>query len=156
MENASLQTVEIDTICTFASPRVGYAAFVSKFDALPITSWRIRNMNDFAPKVPPELIGYRHVDVGFEFSSTAFAQSSLACCHDMLTYQHELDPRGHALRPSCAIAPAAAAMFMSKAAKPSAPRPDFTAAGAVTASVVRSDGKTTMSVQVTVDTSELS
>jgi triacylglycerol lipase len=52
----------------FASPRVGNITFVNSFNdktSSPFqgpTSWRITNKNDFVPKIPPEFLGYRHVE----------------------------------------------------------------------------------------------
>lgn len=87
--------VVIDRLCTFASPRVGMRAFTTAFDSLPIDSWRIANMQDIVPKVPPSvpvLLPYQHVATGYEFSSAGVVKFNPVCWHSMLTYLHWLDP----------------------------------------------------------------
>lgn len=109
MENTARKTVQIDAICTFASPRVGWSQFVAAFDALEangLTSWRIANVNDVVTWVPPKLIGYRDVDDGYTFSGAEFAKNTVLCMHHMATYQHWCDrdnfdpPEGCALEQS--------------------------------------------------------
>jgi hypothetical protein len=91
----------VDTLCTFASPRVGMDAFKARFDALPIASWRIVNLPDIVPKTPVELLGYRHMDLGYEFSSAGIAKGNPHCWHSMKTYLHWLDPKTQALDGDC-------------------------------------------------------
>jgi triacylglycerol lipase len=105
IENASLKTVQrIDTLCTYASPRVGWAHFVQQFNALQsggLTSWRIANVNDVVTHVPFKLLGYRDVDTGIEFSGAKTAKNDPNCMHNMQTYQHYLDPEHYQLPGGC-------------------------------------------------------
>jgi hypothetical protein len=103
MENATKHKFDINTLCTFASPRVGMKEFVKNFDALSINSWRIVNKHDLVPKLPPHIplvLDYLHVDTEYLFDSTAFAKKSLVCFHAMETYLHWLNPQS-AVRPEC-------------------------------------------------------
>ncbi|MFZ0419371.1 MAG: lipase family protein [Candidatus Sulfotelmatobacter sp.] len=103
MENASKHKFDINTSCTFASPRVGTLEFARAFDLLPINSWRIVNTLDVVPKLPPHIpvvLEYDHVDTGYPFKSSDFAKNSLVCWHAMETYLHWLDAT-YALRPEC-------------------------------------------------------
>jgi Lipase (class 3) len=95
MENDSKGKFDITTSCTFASPRVGNMEFVHLFNKLPIDSWRIVNVRDAVPKLPPHipvLLDYGHVDVACPFDSSAFTKGNLPCWHAMETYLHSLDP----------------------------------------------------------------
>lgn len=103
MENSSKGKFDITTLCTFASPRVGNLEFVQTFNKLAIDSWRIVNMRDLVPKLPPKIpvvLDYDHVDTAFAFDSSVFAKTSLTCCHTLETYLHWLDSNA-ALTPSC-------------------------------------------------------
>jgi Lipase (class 3) len=103
MENGSKRKFDITTLCTFASPRVGNMEFVHTFNQLPVDSWRIVNMHDLVPKLPPKIpvvLDYDHVDVAYPFDSTTFAKHNLTCCHVLETYLHWLDETS-ALKPAC-------------------------------------------------------
>lgn len=103
MENDARRRFEVATICTFASPRVGNLEFARRFDQLPIASWRIVNLLDVVPKLPPHfpvLLDYDHVETEYSFRSSDFAKNSLLCWHTMETYLHWLDPT-FALLPEC-------------------------------------------------------
>ncbi|MGH9574883.1 MAG: lipase family protein [Candidatus Acidiferrales bacterium] len=103
MENSSKGKFDITTLCTFASPRVGNLEFVQTFNKLSIDSWRIANTRDLVPKLPPKIpvvLDYDHVDTPYTFDSSAFAKTSLTCCHTLETYLHWLDSNT-ALTPSC-------------------------------------------------------
>jgi hypothetical protein len=94
MENSSKHKFDIQTLCSFASPRVGNMEFVRTFDQLPINSWRIVNTRDLVPKLPPHipiLLDYDHVNTPYPFDSSSFARNSLECWHSMNTYLHSLD-----------------------------------------------------------------
>ncbi|MGB2625861.1 MAG: lipase family protein [Candidatus Acidiferrum sp.] len=104
MENGAKGKFDISCICTFASPRVGNMEFVRLFNQLPIDSWRIVNVDDIVPKLPPDVPGildYGHVDAAYPFNSSEFARDNLMCWHAMETYLHWLDPDS-ALLPDCA------------------------------------------------------
>jgi hypothetical protein len=95
MENKEKGKFDVNTLCTFASPRVGDAEFVRLFEQLPITSWRIVNGRDVVPKVPlriPPFFNYHHVNTAYRFSSSGSVKCSFACWHSMGTYLHWLDP----------------------------------------------------------------
>jgi len=92
-------------LCTFASPRVGDADFVSEFNELDLTSWRIVNAPDWVPNLPPDFLRYRHVDAVQPFDSRRLAHWSVKCFHAMETYLALVDPAGHQLHPECALGP---------------------------------------------------
>jgi hypothetical protein len=95
MENEAKRKFDVSTLCTFASPRVGNMEFVHTFNQLPIVSWRIVNIKDVVPKLPPHIpvvLDYGHVDAASPFDSSTFAKNSVTCWHDMQTYLHWLDP----------------------------------------------------------------
>jgi triacylglycerol lipase len=48
-------------VYSIASPRVGDAAFVAKFNAVVPNNFRIFNIHDYVPMLPPEDLGYVHV-----------------------------------------------------------------------------------------------
>jgi hypothetical protein len=103
MENDAKRKFDVTSLCTFASPRVGNMEFVHLFNQLPIDSWRIVNIRDVVPKLPPHIpivLDYGHVDVGYPFNSSDFAKNSLLCWHSMETYLRWLDPNS-ALLPEC-------------------------------------------------------
>lgn len=101
---AGFKTVK--TLCTFASPFVGDAAFAAAFDALGLTSWRIVNRPDLVPKLPP--LEYQHVqtlellDSGDETVSSIFDPLlTLSCWHSLQTYLHLLDPDNQPIESKC-------------------------------------------------------
>jgi Lipase (class 3) len=104
LENADKHKFDIETCCTFASPRVGNSEFVRVFNGLPINSWRIVNNDGEVPKLPSRLpfFDYQHVDTPFPFASAGFAKKSLPCCHAMETYLHWLNPSSN-VRPDCKL-----------------------------------------------------
>jgi len=94
LENSVKQKFDISLISTLASPRVGNLEFKQLFDALPLTSWRIVNIRDVVPKIPPTIrfiLDYEHVDVAYSFDSAVFARKNLGCYHSVDTYLHWLD-----------------------------------------------------------------
>jgi Lipase (class 3) len=94
MENDAKRKFDIASLCTFASPRVGNMEFVHLFNQLPIDHWRIVNVRDIVPKLPPHIpivLDYGHVDTAYEFDSSNFAKHNLLCCHTLETYMHWLD-----------------------------------------------------------------
>ena len=53
---------------SYAAPRVGDPAFVAAYDALLPTSYRVVNLADVVPVVPPrQLEGWRYADLGTEW-----------------------------------------------------------------------------------------
>jgi predicted lipase len=87
-------------VYTFGSPRVGDKVFAGTYDNFVATSWRVSNLNDLVPKLPPELTGFVHVDAEFPINSDDHCRHTFACWHSMLTYLNTLDPTV-ALDPSC-------------------------------------------------------
>jgi Lipase (class 3) len=103
MENDARRKFDVSSLCTFASPRVGNMEFVRLFNQLPIDSWRIVNIRDVVPKLPPYIPGvldYGHVDMAYPFNSSDFAKNNLLCWHSMETYLRWLDPSAKLL-PEC-------------------------------------------------------
>jgi hypothetical protein len=90
-ENATVGHAIIPLICTFASPRVGDAAFAAKFDQLTISSWRIVNELDLVPKLP--FLGFQHVEAEHAYNSGGSVNWSLVCWHSLSTYLHLIDPK---------------------------------------------------------------
>jgi hypothetical protein len=94
VENSVKHKFDIQLISTLASPKVGNLEFKQAFDALPITSWRVFNIRDVVPKVPPTIpvvLDYVHVDSAYSFDSWPFAKKNLGCYHSVDTYLHWLD-----------------------------------------------------------------
>lgn len=94
LEESLKHKFDISLISTLASPKVGDKEFKQVFDALPITSWRIFNIRDVVPKVPPTIpfvLDYEHVDVAYSFDSWLFAKKNLGCYHSIDTYLHWLN-----------------------------------------------------------------
>jgi predicted lipase len=79
------------TTYTFASPRVGDKVFAGTYDELVPTSWRVANLNDVVPHVPPILAGYVHVDAEIPINSDELAKHNVSCWHSLRTYLHTLD-----------------------------------------------------------------
>jgi hypothetical protein len=77
--------------------------FVHTFNQLPVNSWRIVNIRDVVPKLPPHvpvILDYGHVDTAYPFDSATFAKNNVLCWHSMETYLHSLDAKS-ALLPEC-------------------------------------------------------
>lgn len=88
-------------VYTFASPRVGDKVFAGTYDSLIETSWRIANVNDIVPLLPPQFVGYVHVDAEYPINSDDRCKHTVACWHSMETYLSTLDATV-AMDPSCA------------------------------------------------------
>jgi hypothetical protein len=104
LENSVKQKFDISLISTLASPKVGNLEFKHVFGALPLTSWRIVNIRDVVPKLPPTIpfiLDYEHIDVAYSFDSWLFAKRNLGCYHSIDTYLHWLDG-SLPLAPECA------------------------------------------------------
>ena len=88
---------------TFASPRVGDAAFAARYGALSGVSWRIYNQVDVVPYLPVDTSdNYQPVTTGYAISSLDHARWTLSCAHALNTYMHVLSPTTVPLRPGCA------------------------------------------------------
>jgi triacylglycerol lipase len=104
LENSVKHKFDISLISTLASPKVGNLEFKHVFGALPLTSWRIVNIRDVVPKLPPTIpfiLDYEHIDVAYSFDSWLFAKRNLGCYHSIDTYLHWLDG-SLPLAPECA------------------------------------------------------
>jgi pimeloyl-ACP methyl ester carboxylesterase len=76
---------------TLASPRTGDATFATFFDTHVRASWRVVNMPDVVPKLPPL---YTHVNTEYCVDSlTAPVRHSVVCYHSSSTYLYLLDPQ---------------------------------------------------------------
>jgi triacylglycerol lipase len=83
---AGSKKIDVELV-TFASPRVGNKAFVEAFQQLGIKNTRIYNHPDIVPKVPVEIVGYRHLEPGIEINSTLLPlKHSIPCYHALSTY----------------------------------------------------------------------
>jgi predicted lipase len=79
-------------VYTFGSPRVGDKVFAGTYDNLVASSWRVTNMNDVVPQLPPQLAGYVHVDAEIPINSDDHCRQTVTCWHAILTYLNTLDP----------------------------------------------------------------
>jgi len=79
------------TVYTFASPRVGDKVFAGNYDTLVPTSWRVSNLNDVVPHLPPLLAGYAHVDAEIPINSDDTSKHNVPCWHALPTYLNTLD-----------------------------------------------------------------
>jgi hypothetical protein len=94
LENSVKQKFDISLSSTLASPKVGNLEFMHIFDGLPLTSWRVVNIRDVVPKLPPTIpfiLDYEHVAVAYPFDSALFAKKNLGCYHSIDTYLHCLN-----------------------------------------------------------------
>jgi predicted lipase len=80
------------TVYTFASPRVGDKVFAGTYDNLVPNSWRVSNLNDIVPHLPPLLAGYVHVDAEYPINSDDKSRHTVRCWHALATYLNTLDP----------------------------------------------------------------
>jgi hypothetical protein len=104
MENATAQKIKNPAICTFASPKVGDSDFTGAFNKLDLTSWRIANVRDAVPNLPPWFL-FTHVNTQQLIDSTGRASPGLICCHKLTTYLHVLDPQ-YPVDQDCQVVPA--------------------------------------------------
>lgn len=56
-------------VFTYAAPLVGAARWARHYRQQRMDTWRIANRRDLVTKVPPAILGYRHVGVPVEFTS---------------------------------------------------------------------------------------
>jgi hypothetical protein len=99
---AGSQIVGSPTVYTFASPAVGEKTFATWYDALVPNSYRIYNLPDIVPTLPPAILGYTQVDEPYPINSGSATQNSVLCHHSLATYLHSLDPT-FPLDPACAV-----------------------------------------------------
>ncbi len=90
---------------TFASPRVGDAAFAARYGGLSTVSWRIYNQVDVVPYFPVDAAdNYQPVTAGYAINSLGKARWSLGCAHALNTYLHVLSAATVPLNPGCKLA----------------------------------------------------
>ena len=109
LENALTDKIPNPGLCTFASPFVGDSTFAGAFNGLGLTSWRIVNSPDIVPNLPPEILGFTHINTLQLYNSSGNVQPSLSCWHALATYLSLIDPTLQ-LDPDCRLlaAPAVA------------------------------------------------
>jgi hypothetical protein len=103
LENSIKGKFDISLLSTLASPKVGNLEFKQVFDGLALSSWRVVNVQDVVPKLPPTIpfvLDYEHIDTAYSFDSAAFAKKNLGCYHAIATYEHWLDT-SNALSSDC-------------------------------------------------------
>jgi hypothetical protein len=81
LENALTDKIPNPGLCTFASPFVGDSTFAGAFNGLGLTSWRIVNSPDIVPNLPPEILGFTHINTLQLYNSSGNVQPSLSCWH---------------------------------------------------------------------------
>jgi triacylglycerol lipase len=87
---------------TFASPKVGDAAFAARYGGLSTVSWRIYNQVDVVPYFPFDTAdNYQPVTTGYAINSLGEAKWTLGCAHALNTYLHVLSPATVTLDPAC-------------------------------------------------------
>jgi triacylglycerol lipase len=87
---------------TFASPRVGDAAFAACYGRVSTVSWRIYNLPDVVPYFPVDVLdSYQPVTAGYAVNSLGHARWNLGCCHALNTYLHMLSPGTVPLGSAC-------------------------------------------------------
>ncbi len=128
-DNARTTQIANPSLCTFASPRVGDTTFVAKFNGLNLTSWRIVNMPDVVPNLPPQFLGFSHVDGLQNFNSLGKAKSSLYCWHSLATYLSLIDPSLQP-DPGCQLEGRAMLNLAGASLRPAAARTTFSATAA--------------------------
>jgi len=84
-------TIEFPIRSCIGSPRVGDSTFVASFNNLGLTSWRIANVPDIVPYLPPAFLDFAHIDVLQSFSSIGKVRSSPYCWHSLATYLSLID-----------------------------------------------------------------
>lgn len=94
-------------LLTFASPRTGDRFFSKAFDSLVSHSLRIVNKPDEVPRVPPEFLGYQHVETKYQIDSKVYPdlKQSLLCYHSLGTYLHVLSNGDLGAAPNCVQEP---------------------------------------------------
>jgi hypothetical protein len=79
------------SVFTFASPLVGDAQFARTYDSEVPGTWRITNVIDLVPKLPPANWGYDHVDQLYPVNSLGQTKLLPSCTHAMTTYMFLVD-----------------------------------------------------------------
>ena len=79
-------------LLTFASPRTGDHKFVEAFGKLIKDSVRVVNEPDLVPRIPPQLLGYRHIrhELKIDAKQDKNIKHSIACFHSLHSHLHML------------------------------------------------------------------
>ncbi len=84
--SSAANTVHPLRVYTFASPMVGDADFVSRYEESGVDTWRIVVDRDTVPKLPGTTLGYRHVGTE-HLLVLADARKSMRGVHALRTYR---------------------------------------------------------------------
>jgi hypothetical protein len=89
------QHTPIRSLYTFGSPMVGDDIFADAFDEAGLESWRISNVQDWAPKLPLVLpfAPYHHIRKVRSYDSFGKVKQTFKCVHDLATYLSLIDPK---------------------------------------------------------------
>jgi kumamolisin len=134
LDNAYTGKINNPALCTFASPAVGDSTFATAFNGLGLTSWRVVNAPDLVPKLPPQILGFTHVNSLQPYSSTGKVTPSLSCWHALATYLSLIDPTLQP-DPSCRLPISVREVQLAAAAKPAAATTLSVPSGAVTVNI---------------------
>jgi hypothetical protein len=134
LDNAYTGKINNPALCMFASPAVGDSTFTTAFNGLGLTSWRVVNAPDLVPKLPPQLLGFTHVDTLQQYSSTGKVTPSLACWHALATYLSLIDPTLQP-DPSCRLTTSITAVQLAAASRPTTATTLSVPAGPVTVNI---------------------
>jgi kumamolisin len=140
LDNAYTGKINNPALCTFASPAVGDSTFAAAFNGLGLTSWRVVNAPDLVPKLPPQILGFTHVDSLQQYSSTGKVTPSLSCWHALATYLSLIDPTLQP-DPSCRLTASIAAVQLAAASRPTAATTLSVPAGPVTVNITVNVGE---------------
>jgi hypothetical protein len=134
LENAYTGKIKNPALCTFASPAVGDSTFAAAFNGLGLTSWRVVNAPDLVPKLPPQILGFTHVDSLQQYSSTGKVTPSPLCWHSLATYLSLIDGTLQP-DPSCRLPISITAVPLAAASRPTAATTLSVPAGPVTVNI---------------------
>jgi Lipase (class 3) len=84
------QLTSIKSLYTFGSPMVGDGIFADAFDEIGLESWRIANVQDWAPKLP---LFFQHISKLRPYNSRGKVKQTFMCVHDLPTYLSLIDPK---------------------------------------------------------------
>jgi hypothetical protein len=100
------QHTTIRSLYTFGSPMVGDDIFADAFDEVGLESWRIANVQDWAPKLPlvSPFTPYHHIRRVRSYDSLGKVKQTFKCVHDLATYLSLIDlerkPEGNCQLPA--------------------------------------------------------
>lgn len=80
-------------VVVFGCPRVGNAAFAKSYNKRVFNTIRVENGNDIVTKLPPALLGYRHVGVRFKVGNPRIPGLVSIKSHKVQSYYGKLIER---------------------------------------------------------------